>query len=79
MTVLSNIGNLHTLSDTTVTQTFGDLVVTLPDVAWICLTAIVIALILKPVLLLIVREYQKAHSCYCKFAALEDRLKKGGL
>lgn len=61
------------------TQTLGEIVATLPDVAWICITAIVVALILKPVLLLIAREYQKAHSCYCKFSDLENRLKKGGL
>lgn len=78
MSILSEIGNLNltSLTGTTITQTFGDLAVSIPDVAWICGTVIILALIFKPVLMLIVQEFKRARHCTTKFSNIEDRLQK---
>lgn len=74
MSVLSEIGNLHTISGSTITQTFGDLAVSIPDIAWICCTLIVLALIIRPIVLAAIREYKQSNTCFKKFADLERRL-----
>lgn len=78
MSILSEIGNLNlsSLSSTTVTQTFWDLAVSIPDIAWICGTVIVLALILKPVAMAIVQEFKRARHCNGKFQDIEVRLQQ---
>lgn len=79
MSVLSNIGNLSSVDGATITQTFGDLAISVPDVAWICCTIIIITLLLRPVFLLCITEYKKSHTCYKKFEEIYKRLNNGGL
>lgn len=78
MSILSEIGNLNlsSLSGTTITQTFGDLAVSIPDVAWVCGTVIVVALIFKPVAMAIVQEFKRARHCTAKFEDMELRIQQ---